>query len=337
MEKLTSGSAMDETEKIKERLSLLEARCLTDYSLYNGKTGLSMACFMLAKITDEKSYAAKAALLLNELSEEIATVKELNFENGLSGIGWGIEWLVQNDFIEANTNEILEDLDDELYKAVVYAKSPDLSLSKGTIGRAMYFYKRLCARNFKVSRYRHICNQECFVLLIDEIHDHLLNEAFEIPLHKVTENRDGTFEIAQALLFLAKIYHTKINAEITKRLICAISAFTNQYFLSEQYKHAAGGEDLYLVYAVYKAGCFLKDNHFLNMAQRAYPLYRDSRSIYDMVDPVYDFMDNTLSISLLKAVPTAAHFSGPGIFNVLRAISNLPGAALYNWEEGWGL
>lgn len=35
----------------------------------------------------------------------------VDFCSGLSGVGWGVEYLIQNKFVDADSDELLEDID----------------------------------------------------------------------------------------------------------------------------------------------------------------------------------------------------------------------------------
>src|SRR5215475_16042885 len=113
---------MRNVTRVTTILNELAENCRDDYSLYKGKTGLCICYFLLFDISKDDSHLIKARNLLDELSGNIGNVKGLGFADGLAGIGWGIEWLVQNNYVDANTDEILEDLDDELYRSVVYSR-----------------------------------------------------------------------------------------------------------------------------------------------------------------------------------------------------------------------
>ena len=95
--------------------------------------------------TSEKIYKIFADELLKDLYDEISSNSTVNFESGLSGIGWGIEYLVQNKFKKANTDIILSDIDDVIMEININRMN-DLSIKTGSIGILVYVYTRLNAR-----------------------------------------------------------------------------------------------------------------------------------------------------------------------------------------------
>ena len=85
---------------------LLNSEFIENLGLMHGKTGIALYFFELAKKAQDSTYQDFAERLVDKIYEEISISTPLDFENGLAGIGWGIEYLVQNGFIEGNTDEI---------------------------------------------------------------------------------------------------------------------------------------------------------------------------------------------------------------------------------------
>ena len=94
------------TEHITNNL-LLNASFIDNLGLLHGKMEISICFFHLARQTGNKTYEDFAGELIDEVYEEITADTPLDFESGLAGIGWGIEYFAQNGFIEADTNEVL--------------------------------------------------------------------------------------------------------------------------------------------------------------------------------------------------------------------------------------
>jgi hypothetical protein len=66
----------------------------------------------------------------------------INFESGLCGIGWGIEYLLVNRFVESESDDILSDIDNKIMERNLY-KITDISLKTGLKGLFYYIDKRL--------------------------------------------------------------------------------------------------------------------------------------------------------------------------------------------------
>lgn len=155
-------SLMDEASK--------KSQNQISFGLYNGHAGMSIIYYLLAKCLSDESFKQKGMALLNDISENISTISELQFENGLAGVGWAIEFLVQNELLDdTNTDDVLEEVDDLLYKSVVYTRDESVSLRSGTLGKMTYFQARELSLNFNSQRFRHVCHLECLVFLTDQI------------------------------------------------------------------------------------------------------------------------------------------------------------------------
>lgn len=114
----------------------------SNLGLFHGKMGGVLFFMNYARYVCDEQYENLALDLLNNIYEELNDEFPINLENGLCGIGWGIEYLVQNDFLEGNTDEILKDID---RKVIEYDLSnlSDLSFRKGLGGFVFYIIARL--------------------------------------------------------------------------------------------------------------------------------------------------------------------------------------------------
>ena len=95
---------------------LLNASFLDNPGLLNGKMGIAIFFYHYSRYSKNKIYEDYAGELVDEIYDEINTSTPVNFENGLTGIGWGIEYLVKNGFVQADTNEALEEIDSAIYR-----------------------------------------------------------------------------------------------------------------------------------------------------------------------------------------------------------------------------
>lgn len=250
---------------IHRQISFIENshRVVSGNGLFKGKAGDIILYFSLFRYTSKKLWEEKAKELLNELSAQIADVQELNYANGLAGIGWMVEWVKQNGFLDINTDEVLEDVDDTLYKAVLYGRDKTISLNDGSLGKAAYFLKRYESRNKDTHRYKIISIQECLVLLTDEIGERLTGENSLLNKSKESNipSEEYLIEVGQAMIFLSKIFFHKINVEVVEKTLYALIKYADALFdecKKENYKSSAALELieswLYLAYAYYTSG-----------------------------------------------------------------------------------
>lgn len=312
-----------------------------NYGLLKGQTGLSLTYFLLSDLFPDNYFRERANLLLDQVCENICDVKGFNFENGLAGIGWGIEWMIQNGYVKSDANEALEELDDELYKSVVGLKSPNISLENGALGKAMYFYKRLNTQTFQSmhNRYRNICNHECLILLIDEINENLLDEKNGLLANSnqaQNTTTDRLIEVARTLIFMTKALPLKINSEITEKLIRRIITFIKQNEkIFEQVTLREGY--LNLLYAYSFACEMLQDVNGVNHARMLYESLMQSFISTNNVSAFQKYLSNRfnpLSNIPLNAEPVVQN-QADCFFNLLFFCHHYHGKLKSTWNEAW--
>lgn len=145
---------------------LLHSSFIENLGLFNGKMGISIAFFHLSRQTNNSVYENYAGELIDEIYDEINTNTQWSFENGLAGIGWGIEYLVQNHFIEADTDEALFEIDNRLTQ-YVYSFPSKFGINDGLLGVGFYFLSRV-KQKVKESP-QLIKNKQLLIHIIDEL------------------------------------------------------------------------------------------------------------------------------------------------------------------------
>ncbi|MFZ5431597.1 MAG: lanthionine synthetase LanC family protein [Bacteroidota bacterium] len=119
--------------------------------LFHGKMGLAIFNYNMSRYTNNNEYEKKAEELIDNVYHVLNSVNlTTDFENGLAGIGWGIEYLVANGFLEADTDEILEEVDNQIYKHLFFTEELPARIENGLLGYAIYFLARLesCQNKF---------------------------------------------------------------------------------------------------------------------------------------------------------------------------------------------
>jgi len=85
------------------------------YSLLNGRMGLAVFFYEYSRYRKDESYAAFADYILDEIIDEIDNIPVLyDLYNGISGIAWGIQYLIDRNFVEGSADEILSDFDKKI-------------------------------------------------------------------------------------------------------------------------------------------------------------------------------------------------------------------------------
>lgn len=196
--------------------------------LYNGKSGKAILLYLISKSSSDNQIRASALEMLNSVSDTIAGEEQLSFENGLTGIGWAVEWIAQNRFLEINTNDILEEIDDTIYKSVVFGSDKNISLANGTLGKLLFFLSRYRSKNPNTHRLKNIFHEECLVLLSDDLYEKLLGDAGVLKKEKLDET--DLLNLGHTIYFLSDFLWARINEPIVEETLYSVVKFVD-YFI----------------------------------------------------------------------------------------------------------
>ncbi|MEM9859538.1 MAG: lanthionine synthetase C family protein [Bacteroidota bacterium] len=114
-------------------------------SLYGGTTGIAMFYANLYELTGDSSYLEKCESLIVFTIEKLSKVEiSHRFSDGISGIAWGIDYLINKEFIEDDGEDIFELLDDYIYdSARLDLKVGNYDFLHGGMGAVLYALQRL--------------------------------------------------------------------------------------------------------------------------------------------------------------------------------------------------
>ncbi|GHT10683.1 hypothetical protein FACS189426_11350 [Bacteroidia bacterium] len=108
--KQENKSLEKQLQEIASRLET-QAKQVEMPGLYYGKTGIAIFFFHYAAYTKETKYEDFACELLEEIVPQLSKNYSVDFETGLTGIGVGIEYLVRENFVDADTDDIFAPMD----------------------------------------------------------------------------------------------------------------------------------------------------------------------------------------------------------------------------------
>lgn len=128
-------------QKMVHRL-ILQSPFVSDIGLLHGKMGIALFFYEYARYTSSDIYNDMGEELLDDVLNQIHTGMSVRFDIGLSGIGWGIKYLLQNCFIEGDENEIWKEIDREVMRTNLL-RVDDSSLESGSEGLFYYISARL--------------------------------------------------------------------------------------------------------------------------------------------------------------------------------------------------
>ena len=132
---------MKRLDKILETL-IINGTLTEQPGLFYGKTGVAVFFFHYARLTGNSVFQDYAMSLIEELQEQTSNATSVRYDIGLAGIGVGFNYFLQNGFIAAD-DDLFEEFDARMYRAVLYEPYTDLSLEEGLTGLGRYFIYRL--------------------------------------------------------------------------------------------------------------------------------------------------------------------------------------------------
>jgi len=181
---------------------LLNASFIDNLGLLNGKLGIAIYFYHHARYTGNEMYEVKAGELIDEIYNEIHQNTSVNYADGLSGFGAGIEYMVKNGFIEANTDEVLEEIDKQIYYSVCHVPNR-IDLCNGITGCGKYYTARLC-NTFN--------NQETNVTALNMEH-------LSCIIDSLDKTYDTYFDLLSVIDFLSEAYPLNVNHAKAKQYL----------------------------------------------------------------------------------------------------------------------
>lgn len=135
-------------EKLSEIAEILlehTGKSGNNIGVMGGKAGVALFAFYYANMIMDEKFVDFGHQLISEMFDTINNEQSIHtFAGGLAGVGWMMEHLVQKDFVEADTDEILEALDPFLHKAMIYdIEKGNYDFLHGAVGLGTYFLSRV--------------------------------------------------------------------------------------------------------------------------------------------------------------------------------------------------
>lgn len=121
---------------------LLNGTLTESPGLVHGKMGIAIFFFHYAQYTGNMLFADYAIDLIGEMQNQIHVNSPADYEKGIAGIGVGIDYLIRNNFLLVE-DDICEDFDQRMVRAVMYDPWQDFSMYDGLIGYGRYWISRL--------------------------------------------------------------------------------------------------------------------------------------------------------------------------------------------------
>jgi len=169
--------------KVEDRLKrianilLLNASFIDNPGLLNGKMGIAIFFYHYSRYCGNKIYEDYAGELIDEIYEEINADTSMDFTTGITGIGWGIEYLIGNKFVDADSDEALAEIDNAVYLSML--NSPLLlDNGKDLFGYGLYCISRLRGHEHDDENLTTFIKKEHLIYLTDECERLLVHKRY---------------------------------------------------------------------------------------------------------------------------------------------------------------
>lgn len=129
-------------ENFLNRLALHSLDAPDRIGLLTGQMGIIVVLAQYARKKHKPEVEEIADVLYDNVIKRVATMRDISFASGLSGICWGIEYLVQHGILEGPAEEICKDADAVIAEADI-TKMKSQTLESGTYGLWQYVWARL--------------------------------------------------------------------------------------------------------------------------------------------------------------------------------------------------
>lgn len=116
---------------------LFQAEYLPTPGVYRSKISAAILFYRYARYSQDLKYEELADELLEKICHKIRGDSPVNFGFGLSGLAWGIGYLLKENFIEGDINEVLAEIDSYIMERNLY-RIKDLSFDTGLSGMCFY-------------------------------------------------------------------------------------------------------------------------------------------------------------------------------------------------------
>lgn len=121
---------------------VLHANDVPARGLFGGQMGIVLVLSEYARLRKLRPLRTATNFLLDLLLTNLSTAATLGFADGLTGIGWGVEYLLQHKFQRGSGVEICEAIDQKLMQQNILRQT-DLTLEQGVEGWLHYIIAHL--------------------------------------------------------------------------------------------------------------------------------------------------------------------------------------------------
>ncbi len=140
----------------------ITTQCIPSIGLMTGKMGIAIFLYQYSRISSNIDYNNLADSLLDTIYPRLYKNTPKFFSEGIAGIGWGLNFLMQEKYVEADDN-ILEEVDDVIRKTDKNRFIVELNEELPLFSKGIY----LIARKMKEDLPSCVCELESFLSSVE--------------------------------------------------------------------------------------------------------------------------------------------------------------------------
>ncbi|MDH6310615.1 hypothetical protein M2451_003466 [Dysgonomonas sp. PFB1-18] len=119
----------------------ITVQCIPSNSLLTGRMGVTIFLYQYARYSNNSQYEALAESLLDKIYSQVNDDASMFFAEGLPGIGWGLNYLVQEQYVVAES-DLFDDIDDAVREITTKQFLEDLDEKIPLFSKGLYFTAR---------------------------------------------------------------------------------------------------------------------------------------------------------------------------------------------------
>lgn len=158
---------------------MLNASFTDNLGLLNGKMGIAIFFYHYFRYSGNNIYEEYAGGLIDEIYSEININTQVDLADGFTGIGWGVEYLVNNGFVQADTDEALSEIDAAVYR--IRLNTPVLvNPNDNFFSYGHYYISRLGGHKIDDADLNTLIRKYHLIFMIDECERIIINKHYLI-------------------------------------------------------------------------------------------------------------------------------------------------------------
>jgi hypothetical protein len=127
-----------QVEELNKKLLQLIEKKVYPIGLAQGQMGICIYFYHLSDIEQDGKYRAIAEQLLYETLKKLSQDAPISVGCGLAGIALGITYLIKAGFVKGEVNDLLEDIDNAIFKRIVFPHDY-ISQEKGELLHLLFY------------------------------------------------------------------------------------------------------------------------------------------------------------------------------------------------------